>query len=391
MNKPVLRAIVAAGAVMAALVGMTGCGSSPIAKSVDPSTQTPAALAIVTGDANSPRAVLTPSIEALIVGAFRKSATLALIDAGGRPRLYSVGLGGDFGNADAYEAAETEQISEVTQALGRVVPAEGQSDPWSAVTEAVGWLNGQGGGTLVIENSGLGTAGFLDYQEPGLLAADPDNLVSFAREHHELPNATGLHAVLTGVGWTAPPQPALGSPERANLVDQWTALLKASGATVRVDETPLTGPGPSGAPPVSVVHASEVAWTAPPGTCGTALNSTELHFVVGTAQLVDPDTAMSALRQVVTDLQGNHQVATITGTTSSEGGNEVNLPLSRQRAQVAAQLMESMGLSSSQIGSVVGLGSHFSGYVPDIGPDGTLLPGPAAENRQVIITWPCQS
>lgn len=390
MKTPGPRAIVAAGAVMAAVIGMAGCGSSPIAKSADPPSQVPAAFAVVTGDANSPRALLTPKIEALIVGAFRNSATLALIDAGARPRLYSVSLGGDFGNADAYEAGETEQMSEVSQALGRIVPAEGESDPWMAVTEAVGWLKGQGGGTLVIENSGLGTAGFLDYQESGLLAADPGDLVSFARAHDELPNATGLHAVLIGIGWTAPPQPTLGSPERSNLVAQWTALLKAAGATVSVDETPLTGPGPSGAPPVSVVHAPEVAWTAPPGTCGKALNSTELHFVVGTAQLIDPGTAMAALRQVVTDLQANHQVATVTGTTSSEGGDAINLPLSRQRAESAAQLMESMGLRGSQIGSVVGLGSHFPGYIQDIGPDGTLLPGPAAENRQVIITWPCQ-
>ena len=51
--------------------------------------------------------------------------------------------------------------------------------------------------------------------------------------------------------------------------------------------------------------------------------------------------------------------------------------------------MESMGLPRSQIGQLIGLGSHFPGYVPDIGPGGVLLPGPAAENRQVIISWPC--
>jgi OOP family OmpA-OmpF porin len=384
-----LRLTITAVAVITS-IALAGCGSSHIAKSMDSSPQGPAALAVVTGDANSPRAVPPPSIDALIRRAFHESAALALIDAGGRPRLYSVSLGGDFGNADAYEAAENEQTSGVSHALGRVVPAASESDPWTAVTEAVGWLKGQGGGTLVVENSGVGTAGFLNYQEPGLLDADPGDLASFARAHDELPDASGLHAVLVGIGWTAPPQPDLGLPERSNLVAQWSALLKAAGATVSVDETPLTGPGPSSAPSVSVVHAPEIAWTAPPGICGTALNSAELHFLVGTSQLIDPETAKSALRQVVTDLQANQQVATITGTTSSEGGDAINLPLSRQRAEVAAQLMEAMGLPGSQIGPVVGLGSHFPGYIQDIGPDGTLLPGPAAENRQVIITWACK-
>ena len=89
------------------------------------------------------------------------------------------------------------------------------------------------------------------------------------------------------------------------------------------------------------------------------------------------------------ELKANHQVASFTGTTSSEGGPAINVPLSQQRAQVTAQLMESMGLPRSQVGKVIGLGSHFPGYVPDIGPGGVLLPGPAAENRQVIISWPC--
>ena len=241
------------------------------------------------------------------------------------------------------------------------------------MSEAIGWLHDQGGGTLVVENSGLGTTGFLNYRQPGLLEADPAELVTFAQAHHEEPDATGIKVILLGIGWTAPPQPALDAPERVNLLGQWAALLKAAGAQVTIDQTPLTDPAPPGAPKSRLVSTTEVIWDPPPGTCGTALNTTELHFIVGTAQLQDPAAATPVLQNVVAELKANHRVATITGT-SSEGGPAVNIPLSKKRAQATAQLMESAGLPRSQIGQVIGLGSHFPGYVPDIGPGVSCCP-----------------
>jgi len=376
-----------------ATLGLAACGGQHVAGTVtDPAptqTKTPAALAVITGDRNSPLAILTPTLTAMMRRAINRDAGFALIDAGGRPRLFSVDLGTHLGNPDAQNAADQQQLSQAAQALDRATPVTAQSDPWTAFDEAVGWLKGQGGGTLVIENSGLGTTGFLDYRQPGLLSAEPKDLVTFAQHTHELPDATGIDVILLGIGWTTTPQPALTGPERTNLVAQWQALTAASGATVTVDPTPLTGPGPAGAPPVTPIPVTEVSWQPPAGTCGRAFNSNSVHFVVGTAQLIDPAAASAALRRVVASLKANHQIATVTGTTSSEGGQSLNVPLSRSRATTVALLLHQIGLPTSQIGPVVGDGSHFSDYIPDTAPDGTLLPGPAAENRQTIISWPC--
>ncbi len=386
-RRPAAVTLAAIAATIAFVAGLAACGGGPPPVRV-PVTD-PAAVAVVTGDANSPGAIETPTIEALLNRAFDHNADFAVIDAGGRPHLFATTLGGTFGNSDAENAARAEQVPAAIRALDKVIPATSESDPWTAVSEAIGWLHDQGGGTLVVENSGLGTAGFLNYRQAGLLEADPAELVAFAQAHHEEPDAAGIKVILLGIGWTAPPQPALDAPERGSLVGQWAALLKAAGAQVTIDQTPLTGPAPASAPKVSLVTTTEVIWNPPPGTCGTALNTTELHFIVGTAKLQDPAAATPALQNVVAELKANHRVATITGTTSSEGGPAINIPLSKKRAQVTAQLMESMRLPRSQIGQVIGLGSHFPGYVPDIGPGGVLLPGPAAENRQVIISWPC--
>jgi OmpA-OmpF porin, OOP family len=386
-HRPAAFKPAAIAATIAFVSGLAACGggSSPAQA---PATD-PAAVAVVTGDANSPAAIETPAIEALLNRAFDHNAGFAVVDAGRRPKLFATTLGGTFGNSDAENAARAEQVPAAIRTLDKVIPTTSESDPWAAASEAIGWLHDQGGGILVVENSGLGTTGFLNYRQPGLLEADPAELVTFAQAHHEEPDAVGIKVILLGVGWTASPQPALDAPKRVSLVGQWAALLKAAGAQVSIDQTPLTGPAPAGALKVSLVRTTQVIWDPPPGTCGTALNTSELHFIVGTAQLRDSAAATAALRNVVAELKANHRVATITGTTSSEGGPAINIPLSKKRAQVVAQLMKSMGLPRSQIGQVIGLGSHFPGYVPDIGPGGVLLPGPAAENRQVIISWPC--
>jgi OmpA-OmpF porin, OOP family len=384
-RRPAAAKLAAIATTTALVSGLTACGGG------SPPAADPAAVAVVTGDANSPAAIETPTIKTLLNRAFDHNAGFAVVDAGGRPHLFATTLGGTFGNSDAENAARTEQVQAAISALDKVIPATGESDPWTAVSEAIGWLHDQGGGTLLVENSGLGTTGFLNYRQAGLLEADPAELVAFARAHQEEPHAAGIKVILLGIGWTTPPQPALDASERSNLVSQWAALLNAAGAQVSIDQTPLTDPAPPGAPKVSLVATTQVGWNPPPGTCGTALSTTELHFIVGTAKLQDPAAAAVVLRNVVTELKANHRVATITGTTSSEGGPAINVPLSKERALVTAQLMESMGLPRSQIGQVTGLGSHFPGYVPDIGPHGVLLPGPAAENRQVIIGWPCAS
>lgn len=378
-------------ATAATLLGLSACGTTTTTNSSPTATtsHSPAAVAIVGGDANSPDPIVTPTVEQLIEHAITERAGFGLVDTGGDPRLYTTRLGARLGNTIAQQAADTDQLDGALHALGALRATTAQSDPWRAVLEAVGWLQDQGGGTLVVDNSGLGTTGLLDYRQAGLLEADPTQLVAFARANHELPDAQHIHVILVGIGWSSPPQHLLDTPQRANLLAQWTALLEASGAHVTVDHTPLTGPGPRPAPPVSTIPTTQVTWKAPTGTCGSAFNNTEVHFVVGTARLVNPASAARALHHLAATVRSDHAPITITGTTSSEGGPKINEPLSKLRATTIARLLETLRVPPTQIIHINGVGDHFPGYIPDTTPTGTLLPGPAAADRQVIITWPC--
>ncbi len=384
------RFLVTGAAALTAAVLTTGCGIAQLGAPSAAQPEVAASLAIVTGDANSPTFQPTSAVDSLLADAFDHHDAVAVVDAGGRPRvLAATVLGGNYGNSIAMSAGRSAQLAAVAADLARVVPAAAESDPWAAFVTAIDWVAGHGGGTVVVANDGLGTKGLLNYTQPGLLEAEPAQVVAFARSHNELPAAAhGLHVVLAGLGWSAPPQPALDQASRANLTAQWQALAAAAGAFVTLDPTPQTEPGPS-APPVTVIRPTTFAWRAPVGTCGVALDSVHLRFEVGTASYADPAAATSTLHSVVETLTANHQPATVTGTTSSEGGDALNAALSTSRALATAQTMESLGLPPTQIARTVGVGYRFAGHIPDTAPDGTLLPGPAAADRQVIITWPC--
>jgi outer membrane protein OmpA-like peptidoglycan-associated protein len=75
------------------------------------------------------------------------------------------------------------------------------------------------------------------------------------------------------------------------------------------------------------------------------------------------------------------------GSTSSEGGDALNNPLSLARAKAVKSVLVSMGIPGSRI-TTTGDGSHWPGRVNDIGPGGVLLPGPAEQDREVIVQLP---
>ena len=233
------RCLATAAAALTAAALTAGCGITQLGAPNASQPGVAASLAIVTGDANSPTFQASPEVDSLLAAAFDHHGAVAVVDAGGRPRvLAAIVLGGAYGNSVARSAGRSAQLAAVAADLARVVPAAAESDPWAAFGTAIDWVAGHGGGTVVVANDGLGTKGLLNYTQPGLLEAEPAQVVAFARSHHELPDGHGLRVVLAGLGWAAPPQPALYQATRANLTAQWQALAAATGATVTVDPTP---------------------------------------------------------------------------------------------------------------------------------------------------------
>ena len=76
--------------------------------------------------------------------------------------------------------------------------------------------------------------------------------------------------------------------------------------------------------------------------------------------------------------------ATLTGTTARVGAPDGQIDLSERPAQAVLEELVDLGVPASAL-TAVGLGSEFPGYVPDHDAAGTLLPGPAAANRKVVV------
>jgi outer membrane protein OmpA-like peptidoglycan-associated protein len=156
-----------------------------------------------------------------------------------------------------------------------------------------------------------------------------------------------------------------------------------------VDPLPNTNNEQPGLPAVATVPLP-----TPPNfkNCGTTVLSDagSVGFKVGMASFRDTPAAESTLSKLAAVLkQGNEQI-TLIGSTSTEGGDAVNNPLSRQRADAVKGVLVSLGVPGSRI-TVVGDGAHYPGRVPDMGPNGQLMLAQAEQDREVIVQLPkCQ-
>jgi outer membrane protein OmpA-like peptidoglycan-associated protein len=111
-----------------------------------------------------------------------------------------------------------------------------------------------------------------------------------------------------------------------------------------------------------------------------------LGFEPGTAVFRDPGGAEAALSELVRYLITNPSARILlTGTTAHWGTLASDIALSMERSNAVRMVLVQLGASPRQI-KTRGLGWKFAGYQDDQGPDGTLLPGPAEQNRSVIVT-----
>jgi outer membrane protein OmpA-like peptidoglycan-associated protein len=178
----------------------------------------------------------------------------------------------------------------------------------------------------------------------------------------------------------------LNEAQRDSIISQWEAIIQAGGGCASVDPTGNTSTAVSGLPAVAVVKPPKPVLFR---NCGTIVLSDagSVGFVVGKATFRDSSSAHDTLSQLAGKLKQGSEHITIIGSTSSEGGDAVNNPLSQQRAAAVASVLTSMGIPSSRM-TTVGDGAHWPGRVNDTGAGGVLLPAQAEQNRVVVVQLP---
>ena len=397
-----------AGAVAVLAVAcslVAGCGAGPEATGVGaaggggssiscPVPDGPIAVA-VSGRANSPAPSLPPVAEQIVSNAVERvpiggvGPRLTLVGIDGRPEpLGSLAFSPRSQNDIAVGRERRTFLDSFGQSVAAVRAKAPEVNDLAALDVAARAAHdGAQAGTVVFVDSGLQTVDPLDFRQPGVLDADPVEVVDFLERTRAIPDLSGLTVVFLGIGDTAPPQEALDVARRERLAILWSEIANAGGAAcVHVDDAPRGGAAPTGVPRVGKVPVPP-----PPVADFSALGTTVLPddgtvgFVPGRAVLRDPRAAAEVLRPFGDWLLDDRdRRVELTGTTARFGDLADQIELATLRAEAIKQVLVDQGVDPAQI-TTRGVGSEFPEYVNDQGSDGSLLPGPAAANRTVRI------
>ncbi|MGW5230430.1 OmpA family protein [Nocardia niigatensis] len=373
----------------AAVVMPAGCGQD--------TGPGPVVLAVA-GHADTPKPSMTTAMSSVVTAAatMHDAAPVGVVSIDGAPRLVETGIfSSDAGNPAAQQQDRDLFLAAVAASVQGVRASVAHADYLRGLQVAADAAHAScAHGTVVVEGSGLQDTGALNFAHDELLDADPALVVDFLRQQHQLPDLHQLRIVLSGFGDTASPQAALDQASRDNVIAIWTAIAIAAGAvSVEVDRSPRAGAAAAGVPEVS-----PVAVPAPvvfPSSCSVRNfrlpDTGAVGFEPDTAVLRDPAAARQVVAQIAAALQGCSGVRILlTGATSSYGdlspaGDELRRALSRSRAEAVKALLVDAGVAAQRI-DTDGNGYHFDGYIVDRDSAGDLLPGPATQNRCVLVS-----
>jgi outer membrane protein OmpA-like peptidoglycan-associated protein len=387
------RRLTAAGALAMLLPAIAACSDEPDLDFTMPDLECEPAsnhLSIVWGArANNPAPELPAPTDQILYSALADSRPIEVVVPDGAPTgTATFKFESAAGNGDALRA----EFEEYRAALGAEFAAlrseEAEVDTLGALSLA-GRSMAEPGVILVVD-SGLQTLAPLDFPGEGLLAAEPGDVAAYLEETDYLPDLKGQTVVWVGLGDTAAPQETLPTPQRNDLRRIWTAVLEAAGACVEFPDAPLTtAPAHddfAAVTPTPIPESPEA-----PEHCGVVVydSSSALRFNVDEDVFVDPEAARETLSAIADNvLADDRLLVELTGTTSSEGDADDNQVLSEKRAEAVKAVLVDLGVPADRI-TTEGVGSSWPGRETDIGPDGELLPGPAARNRAVIVELTC--
>ncbi|WP_198588049.1 OmpA family protein [Geodermatophilus chilensis] len=240
---------------------------------------------------------------------------------------------------------------------------------------------------IAVIDSGLSTVAPLDFTQPGLLEADPQEVADTLQRIGALPDLEGMDVTFQGLGDTAAPQEPLGIAQRDNLAAIWEAVIEAAGGEMEVEHAPLEGDSPSDGGRAALPEVRIVPIPDGPACSGPTveLTGSDVAFLPDSAEFANPAAARAILEPIAKQLVETGATATLTGTTADVGPIEGQRARGLSRAQAVLDELVELGVPRESL-TAFGLGSEYSEYVPDHDADGNLLPGPAAENRKVIIT-----
>ena len=338
--------------------------------------------------ANSPTPVLPPAIVDLMREAAKQSQKISLVRVDGAP---STALEATFKTEAANDVARRSELDNFLRQLqGKVDalrPKTAEADVLAAINEAARIT--PEGGTVVVLDSGLQTAGQLQFQSPGTFGADPVEVVDYLTKRSLMPRLAERSVVLVGLGNTADPQQPLDPSLRTKVTSLWQTIVSKAGASC-VETLDTAGSRKSVTTDVPVT-AVAVPTVPPFSPCGETVlrDGDTVGFLGDQAVFRDPAAARRTLQDLATLVINGRQRVELIGTTAMAGPSEAGrIALSERRAAAVKDVLVELGVPADRI-TTRGVGATWPDRVPDVAPDGSLIPTAAALNRSVIVRLSC--
>ncbi|WP_431235960.1 OmpA family protein (plasmid) [Mycolicibacterium psychrotolerans] len=275
-----------------------------------------------------------------------KSATWTLNDGqpeSANPQAY----GDDLATARSavltaiHNASAASDHDDLLAALAMAADQAHQDDPAASVR-------------ILVIDDGLSDTGVINLAQPGMTAAEPDEVADFVRTHGGCPTSlTGVSVTMYGAGYGVDPQPALSTAQITRVGQIWQKTIEACGGHLDLVPSPRTDPGPATTHTVTPVPALPAAAMPlqPTGPDVVLNDDSALRFNPDSADLTDPAAAQALLTPIAKYLaEDAHHAVTVSGTTSNGPTAWPSYKtLSEARAHTVANILTSAGAPAAQI------------------------------------------
>lgn len=366
---------------------MTACGQASSA-----STQTPVAVAVVLGNRqNTKKPNLNGSaLNSLVQQAIKSACFISWTVVDGQPQCkneYKISAPSTAGLSETQiNRIYTQETSSTLSNMAATKAETPEADVLQAIDIASRSLSDAPQGAskqLIVLDSGLSTAGALNFTTSDFLDADSNVAINHLATNKDIPDLSGITVTFVGLGDVSLPQQQLTGPEADNLKSIWTGIVKKGGGKVNILNSLSGEAGPiTGYPVVTPVSGLTVATTSFDNSSAVVFRN--ILFTGDSAKYVDIQAATSALQPAASYMKAHPDYSILLiGTTAGDGDKDYCLNLSKARAEAVRATLISMGISGDRI-TTVGQGYEDEWHLPDVS-SGYLIESVAALNRKVVL------
>lgn len=274
------------------------------------------------------------------------------------------------------------QLDVLSASLASLTPGAGELDLLTVYDR--GLRHTANGGTVIVLSSGIQTQNPLNLNVLGW-SFDPQTVVADLQAKNLIPDATGKHVQMYGIGVALGTQPPLARPERQQLQQLWRDICLAGGAaSCEVVDIDTSMTMPVSTLPVSVVAVPALD-TAQSSCTASALSIPAAVLFSADSPALRPgaDDVLAGLATRLSTCPTGARIRIIGHTADVDPGRVDGQELSDQRALVCRDRLVAHGVPASLFAEVRGV-ADTQLRVADI-VDGVFQENLAALNRRVDI------